>query len=326
LTALVLGIGDACAGLSSTDCHRIRLEWMAPNVGTVTQYHVYRVEGSVVSSVSTTTEIGAIAPAPGQAGYSLVDAQELSTGTYTYFATADFTGGARSGPSGFARVTAANDPPVAAGDRYTTETAVPLITAAPGVLANDTDTDSRSLTAALVTGPSHGILILNADGSFRYEPGSGFAGTDSFTYLARDADSSRASNVATVSITVTASGASFVGLQNAPPPAGKTFKAGSAVPMKWQYTRASAVVNSAFVNYTVTVRGPLPDGPVRIVTNTDPGSSSFRYDSATKTWQFNLQTKEQDGTSYRPGTYDVQVTPLAPGFLPSGIFQIKLAK
>jgi hypothetical protein len=38
----------------------------------------------------------------------------------------------------------------------------------------------------LVTGPTNGVLVLNADGSFSYTPNAGFRGTDSFTYQAHD--------------------------------------------------------------------------------------------------------------------------------------------
>ena len=73
---------------------------------------------------------------------------------------------------------------------------------AANVLANDTDSDSATLAANLVTGPANGTLVLNADGTFTYRPNAGFTGTDSFTYQANDG--SLLSNVATVTITVTA--------------------------------------------------------------------------------------------------------------------------
>ena len=70
------------------------------------------------------------------------------------------------------------------------------------MLGNDTDVDSATLTAALVSGPSNGALSLNADGSFSYTPNADFNGTDSFTYLANDG--ALDSNTATVNITVNA--------------------------------------------------------------------------------------------------------------------------
>ena len=68
------------------------------------------------------------------------------------------------------------------------------------VLANDTDAQGDTLTATLVTGPQHGTLIKNADGSFNYTPHKDWYGTDSFTYLANDGKAN--SNLATVTLTV----------------------------------------------------------------------------------------------------------------------------
>src|SRR5215510_2407179 len=92
-----------------------------------------------------------------------------------------------------------NDPPVAANDSYVTNSNSPLNVNAPGVLANDTDIDS-SITAVLASGPSHGTLALNADGSFTYTPSSDYTSNDTFTYSAYDG--AAYSNTATVTITV----------------------------------------------------------------------------------------------------------------------------
>jgi VCBS repeat-containing protein len=93
-----------------------------------------------------------------------------------------------------------NDPPVAAADSYSTDEDTALTMAAPGVLANDMDADFDSLVAALVTGPSHGVLFLNTDGSFLYTPALNYSGPDGFTY--RASDGSAESGVTTVSIVV----------------------------------------------------------------------------------------------------------------------------
>jgi uncharacterized protein len=99
-------------------------------------------------------------------------------------------------------VNAVNDAPVAANDSYNTNEDATLSVAAPGVLTNDTDIDNASLTAVLVTGPSHGSLTLNANGSFSYTPALNYNGPDSFTYRANDGAAD--SNIATVTITVSA--------------------------------------------------------------------------------------------------------------------------
>ena len=76
-----------------------------------------------------------------------------------------------------------------------------LTVAAPGILANDTDPEGGSLEATAVVGPQHGILGLNADGSFTYDSVADYSGPDSFTKTA--SDGLLDSNVATVSIVVT---------------------------------------------------------------------------------------------------------------------------
>src|SRR5207249_2981384 len=93
-----------------------------------------------------------------------------------------------------------NDAPVAANSCEERHVGTALTFTAPGVLANDTDVDSPALTAVVVTGPGHGALTLNANGSFTYTPAANFNGSDSFTYKANDGQAD--SNVATVALTI----------------------------------------------------------------------------------------------------------------------------
>ena len=95
---------------------------------------------------------------------------------------------------------ASNTAPLADNDAYSTNEGISLVVADPGLLDGDSDAESAPLTAALVTGPVNGSLILNSNGGFTYTPASGFHGTDSFTYRANDGFQN--SNPATVSITV----------------------------------------------------------------------------------------------------------------------------
>jgi hypothetical protein len=100
-------------------------------------------------------------------------------------------------------VTAVNDPQIAANDSYSVLAGQTLIvSAATGVLQNDTDVDSVGLTAVPGQGPLHGSLTLLSDGGFTYIPAGSFAGTDTFTYHASDGD--KTSSLTTVSVTVTA--------------------------------------------------------------------------------------------------------------------------
>jgi hypothetical protein len=81
-------------------------------------------------------------------------------------------------------VTVTYHAPAAASDAYATDEDAPLAVTAPGVLGNDSDPNGNGLTAELVSGPAHGSLTLNPDGSFSYTPHPDFNGSDSFTYRA----------------------------------------------------------------------------------------------------------------------------------------------
>ena len=77
-----------------------------------------------------------------------------------------------------------------------------LEVAAPGVLENDADPENSSLIAVLGTGPANGTLSFNSDGSFQFRPSDNSNGVVSFTYRASDGELS--SNLATVTVTVSA--------------------------------------------------------------------------------------------------------------------------
>ena len=79
-----------------------------------------------------------------------------------------------------------NRAPAAYGDGYETNRNTQLVVSAPGVLTNDTDLDTDTLTAVKDSDPSNGSVILNSDGSFTYTPTLGYYGSDSFTYHAND--------------------------------------------------------------------------------------------------------------------------------------------
>lgn len=93
-----------------------------------------------------------------------------------------------------------NDPPVAVVDSYPIASGTVLSVNAPGVLGNDSDIDSLALTAGLISGPVNGILTLNPDGSFQYQPNPGYSGTDTFSY--QTSDGQVGSNTVLVTLTV----------------------------------------------------------------------------------------------------------------------------
>jgi hypothetical protein len=109
-----------------------------------------------------------------------------------------------SDPDGWDHVvipaTPTNQAPVAGNDAYSTPGAGQALSVpAPGVLANDTDTDSPVLSAQNASDPPQGSVSLNSDGAFTYTPDLGAIGNDSFTYEASDGS---LTSQATVTITI----------------------------------------------------------------------------------------------------------------------------
>ena len=100
-------------------------------------------------------------------------------------------------------VVSVNDRPVATSDTFRIVRGQSLEVAGVGVLGNDSDreTSSESLTAVLIAPTRRGNLILDPSGRFSYQPSSGFAGVDTFTYLVRDGGG-ESSAVASVDIVV----------------------------------------------------------------------------------------------------------------------------
>ncbi|HUG25245.1 cadherin domain-containing protein, partial [Piscinibacter sp.] len=76
-------------------------------------------------------------------------------------------------------VTGVDEAPLAAPDTVTGDEDTLL---SGNVLANDSDPEGQPLQAALLTGPAHGEVTLNADGSFTYRPAADWFGTDGYTY------------------------------------------------------------------------------------------------------------------------------------------------
>jgi hypothetical protein len=64
-----------------------------------------------------------------------------------------------------------------------------------GLLLNDSDPDSDSLTASKTTNPAHGTVTVTAAGGFTYTPNPNYNGLDSFTYSASDGVLSAAGTV-----------------------------------------------------------------------------------------------------------------------------------
>jgi hypothetical protein len=88
-----------------------------------------------------------------------------------------------------------NDVPAAKNDKIIIRENGTILSSVTG---NDHQTENN--TFSLISGPKHGILSFNADGTFTYTPDPGFFGVDTFVYSITD--SSGHISAATVSITV----------------------------------------------------------------------------------------------------------------------------
>jgi VCBS repeat-containing protein len=127
------------------------------------------------------------------------------TGGATTVTATDVTDGTKAaGTSSPIPVT--NTAPVVTDDAWSMVQDRTLTVAASGVLANDTDPQGQPIIVAAprpFSGPAHGSLTLNADGSFSYTPVADYSGTDTFTYRATDGFLTSAA--ATVTITIASS-------------------------------------------------------------------------------------------------------------------------
>jgi hypothetical protein len=127
---------------------------------------------------------------------------------------------------------------------------------ARSLLANDTILGHPTVTVSTVSTPSHGTLLMAADGSFSYRPDAGFVGTDRFTYSF--SGGGLTSNVATVTIHVTASD---VAPANHPPvlsgvPAGtQNVSLGKSITFQ-----AAATDPDAADTLTFSLQGSVPAG------------------------------------------------------------------
>lgn len=138
-----------------------------------------------------------------------------ASGNYTYIPFADFNGtdviiiavcdsgtplpSLCSNDTLTITVTPVNDAPVALSDTNSTVEALPV---SGTVATNDSDIDGPSANYSVVSGPSHGTLVLNGNGSYTYTPGAGYTGVDTFTYALCDGGTPDLCDTALVLVTV----------------------------------------------------------------------------------------------------------------------------
>ncbi|HVA50038.1 MAG TPA: Ig-like domain-containing protein, partial [Pirellulales bacterium] len=92
---------------------------------------------------------------------------------------------------------------------YDASSAGTLNVAAPGLLADCSDSGGYQMSAYMMGGPSDGTASVNTNGSFSYTPDTNFTGTDTFEYYATDTNGDR-SNIASVQLDVQMGVVTFV--------------------------------------------------------------------------------------------------------------------
>jgi Esterase-like activity of phytase/Bacterial Ig domain len=145
-----------------------------------------------------------------------------------------------------------------------------------GLFRNDS---GDRITLTTHTSPAHGSLTLNPDGTFRYTPAAGFAGTDTFTYTVTDAVSLYPTHLPPLA---TIGGVKITG-----------GAYGSAL---------APVPGSHDEYYGLTDRGPNVNGPngekILPLPGFTPAIGRFRLANGKATLVKTIPLREADGTPY----------------------------
>lgn len=124
-----------------------------------------------------------------------------------------------------------------------------------------TDVEGSPLTYSAVTQPSNGVLVINANGSFTYDPNQDYNGSDSFTFRVNDGTAN--STTATVSITV-------VSFNNLPVANNQSISTNEDTPTAG--TLVATDVDGDTLSYSVVANGAK--GTV-VITNTATGAFTY---------------------------------------------------
>ncbi len=167
------------------------------------------------------------------------------------------------------------------------------------ISAGDSDPDGDTISFQVLTGPSHGTLILQADGTFTYSPTRNYHGSDSFLYQVHDADGATSS--ATVSITVNS-------VNDLPTYDGKIMT---------QTSQDGETVNLDLSSHFADIEGPLVFSatglPPRLSMDLAGRITGMIDSSASASGPYSVQVTAQDSNSATvTATFEWQVTNPAP--------------
>ncbi len=189
-------------------------------------------------------------------------------------------------------ITPVNDAPVAANGSVVVDEDASITNAFPA-----SDVDGDVLSFAILTGPTHGSVVINANGTYTYTPNANYTGTDSFTFRANDGDLN--SSAATVNVTVNA-------VNDAPT---------LALPLADRSAPEDTVVSFTLPTGTFA---DIDNEALALTTSTLPGWLSF--DAATQTFtgtppqdfngNINITVTASDGALSVDDTFTLYVTPV----------------
>ncbi len=100
------------------------------------------------------------------------------------------------------QINSVNDAPAGVNDRIETRNIDTIVITTANFLANDIDVDGDSLTATLLTRPTHGTLVESGSGTWLYVPDVTFFGDDTFTYITSDGQTTSQPITVTIAISI----------------------------------------------------------------------------------------------------------------------------
>ncbi len=230
-----------------------------------------------------------------------------SNGSFTYdpqgfSGTATFTYRVDDGTQLSGEATASivvNSPPTAVTDQYDIQEDIARdVSADLGVLSNDTDADGNDMTAIAATEPQHGILALNEDGSFRYEPNADFFGQDLFGYRVSDGIDATAEVFVQLNVQP---------VNDAPTAVGDSYFVTPGVPLVVQ-SSSGVVANDTDIDST-SLTAAVVDQPTRGTLQLGE-NGSFTYtpnDAGNGVDQFTYRTSDGQDFS-EPATVTLRIT------------------
>jgi len=187
----------------------------------------------------------------------------------------------------------------AVDDYYYTPADTPLtVTSVNDILTNDLG--AGTLTAALATDVSNGVLVLSPDGTFTYTPNGGFVGTDAFTYTVTD------------TVEVSAPATVYISVGDVPQAVDDAYTTVLNTPLT--ITDASGLLSNDVVNGAGTLTAELVSGvpATQGVVILDPsGNGAFTYTPLagfTGDATFTYQARRTDGQVSNVATVTITVS------------------